>query len=89
MLLTQHHPQQQQLLVCQARMCIEPTEPVNDNIITTEKLLSKKSCVNTEDKCNGGYKPYSYGIKDINPDTERPYLDSEKTQKENVIPEML
>ena len=66
--------------------CIEPTEPVDDNIITTEKLLSKKSCVNTEEKCNIGYKPYSYlELEHTNPDTERPYLNSEKTQKKKML----
>ena len=54
-------------------------DPVRD-------LLSKKTCVQKEDKCNLGFKPYSkLEFNKKNPDTNRQYTEEEKDEKEKLF----
>jgi len=58
------------------------TTSVSDLELTDDKILSKKACVHTEDKCNIGYEPFSYmELDSINPSTKKNYTESEKKQK--------
>lgn len=53
------------------------TQPVHR--LNKKTILSKSSCVNTEDKCNVGYKPFSYLEFNHNKKTDKPYTNREKT----------
>lgn len=53
------------------------TQPVHR--LDTKTILSKSSCVHSENKCNVGYKPFSYLEFNYNKKTDKPYTNREKT----------
>ena len=53
------------------------TQPVHR--LDKKTILSKSSCVHTENKCNVGYKPFSYLEFNYNKKTDKPYSNREKT----------
>jgi len=53
------------------------TQPVHR--LDKKTILSKSSCVHTENKCNVGYKPFSYLEFNHNKKTDKPYSNREKT----------
>ena len=49
------------------------------NTLNRENILSKRMCINTKDKCNVGFKPYSYlELEKRDPKTNKYYTDDEK-----------
>ena len=71
----------------QSTIATDPND-IHDNNITTEKMLSKRACIQTEDKCNIGFKPYSNLIFETkNPKTKKAYTNNEKTSIKNRLSE--
>ena len=53
------------------------TQPVHR--LNTKTILSKSSCVHTENKCNVGYNPFSYLELNYNKKTDKPSTNREIT----------
>lgn len=63
------------------------TQPVLERL-NKKTLLSKSACINSEEKCNIGYKPYSYvQLEGTNPKTGEPYRRAEKESVKNRFKE--
>jgi hypothetical protein len=66
---------------------VEPTKAVKKPL-TSEELLSKKSCVDKENNCNIGFKPYSMlEFSGVNKNTNKKFTDKEVELKKTQLSE--